>query len=518
MDCVPPEARPAVHAAGLHGLVLAQAQKSPDAVAVTAGGVSLTYAELAGRGHRVARALLRAGAGPGRFVGVSVDRSVGAVVAVLGTLMSGAAYIPIAADLPEDRVSMIASDAGLRIATGVDARVAKAAGAVFIPTDGFSEDGAEQADEEGALPVVHDGDAAYAIFTSGSTGRPKGVVISHHSAVGSTLTRFEVYPEPAVYVMLSPLTIDAAVAGLYFTLTAGGRLVIPDEDEVRDPLLLADLLVDERAGHLDGLPSQYAALLRFHPEALAGLRCVILGGESLPHRLAGRHLDEVPAVELHNEYGPTESTVWATAHRCTIEDTGPQIPIGRTIPGLRAYVLTDALRPAAPGAVGEIHLAGPGLARGYLGRPGLTSERFVADPDPARPGERMYRTGDLGHVDEAGELVYHGRNDHLVKVRGFRVELGEVESRLLQHPEVLDAVVVPYTGVTGIRLIAVTVLAPGSTLGAGELSAFAAERLPAYMLPGGWRRVDALPVAVSGKADRLLLQSEATTVGTPLPA
>lgn len=499
--------------AGLHSLILEQASATPDAVAVTAGGESLTYAELVARAASTARALVRAGAGPDTFVGVAVDRSADAVVAVLGTLLSGAAYVPVAADLPEDRIGMIASDSGLRIVTGVDARVAEAAAAVFVPVSSPSEsDGPE------VLPRVHSGNAAYAIFTSGSTGRPKGVVISHGSAVGSTLARFSHYPAPSVYVMLAPLTIDAAVAGMYFTLAAGGRLVIPDEEEIRDPQLLADVLVEQRAGHLDGLPSQYAALLRFHPEAVAGLRCVILGGEALPYQLAEQHLAEVPDAELHNEYGPTESTVWATTHRCTAEEPGPQIPIGRPVAGLRARVLTDALRPAEPGTIGEIYLSGPGLARGYLARPCLTSERFVADPDPEHPGERMYRTGDLGHVDDAGELVYHGRTDHLVKVRGFRVELGEVENRLLEHPEVLDVAVVPHAGVTGIRLIAVVVPTPGSSLGARELSGFTAGRLPSYMLPTGWRRVEVLPVAVSGKVDRLRLQSEATSVGTALPA
>ncbi|MFE4612670.1 amino acid adenylation domain-containing protein [Streptomyces niveus] len=501
----------------MHSLIRAQAASTPGAVAVTAGGEALTYAQLVLRASRLARRLIAAGAGPDRFVGVTVDRSADSVVAVLGVLMSGAAYVPMAADLPEDRIGMIVSDAAMRVVTGVEGRAAKASGAIFVSVGGLSE-AAEDMDREDVtvLPDLHGGSAAYAIFTSGSTGRPKGVVISHASAVGSTLARFAHYPEPVVYVMLAPLTIDAAVAGMYFTFAAGGRLVVPDGEEIRDPQLLADLLVEQRAGHLDGLPSQYAALLRFHPKALAGLKCVILGGEALPYDLARRHIAEVPGVELHNEYGPTESTVWATSHHCTAEDSGPQVPIGRAVAGLRAQVLTDGLQPAPAGAVGEVYLSGPGLACGYLGRPGLTSERFVADPDPAHPGERMYRTGDLGHIDEAGELVYHGRTDDLVKVRGFRVELGEVESRLLEHPEVLDVAVVPYTGVTGIRLVAVTVLAPRSTLGSRELSDFAAGRLPPYMLPTGWRRLDVLPVAPSGKVDRLSLQAEATTVGTAL--
>ncbi|MFI6846753.1 amino acid adenylation domain-containing protein [Kitasatospora sp. NBC_00085] len=497
----------------LHELIEARAERAPDAVAVVAGGESITYAQLVARARRLARCLVRAGAEPDTFVGVAVDRSVEAVVAVVGTLFSGAAYIPIATDLPGDRIRLIASEARLRLVTGVDAEVAAAAGAEFRPVDAPEDDG-----DDGELPVVHPDQAAYAIFTSGSTGLPKGVVISHRSVVGSTLARFGSYPEPSVYAVLAPLTIDAAVAGLYFTLAAGGRVLLPGEEEIRDPQLLADLLGTHEVSHLDGLPSQYAALLRFHPEAAEGLRCVILGGEALPYPLAREHLAAVPGAELHNEYGPTESTVWATTHRCTDTDTGPHVPIGTGVPGIRAEVLTDALKPAAPGEVGEIWLSGPHLARGYLARARQTAERFVAHPDPGFPGERMYRTGDLGHLDEAGEIVYHGRSDHQVKVRGFRVELSEVEARLLEHPEVLDVAVVPHTGITGVRLVAVTVLAPGSEPGARALSAFAAGRLPAYMVPTVWRRVDVLPVAVSGKVDRQGLQADALGVGPALPA
>ncbi|MFH9262808.1 amino acid adenylation domain-containing protein [Streptomyces sp. NPDC017546] len=506
--------KPGAHAGTLPALIGATAERVPDAVAVVAAGESVTYAELVARARGLGRELVRAGAEPDGFVGVAVDRSVDSVVALLGTLFAGAAYVPIAVDLPEDRVRLIASDASLRLVTGVDAAIARAAGARYVPVDAPA--GLDTAAP--APPEVHPDQAAYAIFTSGSTGRPKGVVISHRSVVGSTLARFGVYPEPVAYAVLAPLTIDAAAAGLYFTLVAGGRVVIPDEESIRDPQLLADLLVGERVSHLDGLPSQYAALLSFHPEAAAGLRCVITGGEALPFPLARKHVTDLPGVELHNEYGPTESTVWATTHRCTDADTGPHVPIGRAVAGLRAEVLDDELRPAAPGEAGEIWLSGPGLARGYLARAALTAERFTARVDPGGAGERMYRTGDLGHVDEAGEIVYHGRSDHLVKVRGHRVELGEIEARLREHPGLLDVVVVPHTGVTGVRLVAVTVLAADATVGARELTAFAARRLPSYMLPVLWRSTDALPLAPGGKVDRLRLRAEATTVGSALPA
>jgi non-ribosomal peptide synthetase component F len=319
------------------------------------------------------------------------------------------------------------------------------------------------------------------------------------------------------YLMCAPMTIDAAVAGLYFAFAAGGRVVVPTEEESRDPELLAELVTRTAATHVDGLPGQYAALLEFHPESLRGVRCVVLGGDTLPRSVVDRHLELVPHVELHNEYGPTEGTVWCTTHRCSAGDRGPHVPIGRSILGMRVTVLTKELDAAPPGVLGEIHLSGDGLAWGYLGHAALTAERFVPNPDPRYPGERMYRTGDLGHVAADGTLVFRGRADHLVKVRGFRVELGEVEARLLAHDEVADAVVVPHESATGVRLVAVVALGPGRATTARTLSAFAADHLPDYMVPTVWRRVDALPVTANGKVDRRGLTASATTTGVALP-
>ncbi|GGO99404.1 amino acid adenylation domain-containing protein [Wenjunlia tyrosinilytica] len=496
---------------GLHDLVTARARAAPEAVAVTLGPASISYGDLIDRAERLARRLLEAGVRPWDFVGVAVDRSLDAVTGLLGVLLCGAAYVPIAAELPAERIRVIAVDAKLGVVTGSGAPVAAAIPARWIPADGTGP-------ADGDLPDSDPDRPAYAIFTSGSTGRPKGVVVSHRAVVASTLARFGVYPyDDVTYLMLAPLTIDAAVAGLFFTLAAGGRVVIPTPDEVLDPQLLADLVRDRAVSHLDGLPSQYAALLRFHPESLTGLRCVIAGGESLHHAVVREHLAALPDTLLFNEYGPTEGTVWATVHRCTSADTGPLVPIGRPITGVRATVRAADLTAAEPGALGEIYLGGAGLAWSYLGRPALTAERFVADPDPRFPGRRMYRTGDLGHVTPDGDLVFQGRDDNLVKVRGFRVELGELEAHLLQHPDLADAAVVPHAAPTGLRLVAVVAFAPGRSVGGRALAAFLADRLPAYMLPTRWRQVPELPRTGNGKVDRALLRASATTVGAELP-
>lgn len=496
----------------LHDVVLTRAQDMPDAVAITIGSASLTYGQLVERSRSLARRLLRAGATPGDFVGVSVDRSLDAVVGFLGVLMAGCAYVPMDVELPPERARTIAEDAGIRLLTGAHESLGAVIGAPFVPAASGNDIGGTP------LPEVSSTSAAYVIFTSGSTGRPKGVVVPHRAVVRSTAARFDVYPHDSVtYLVCAPMTIDAAVAGLYFTLSAGGRVVVPTAEESLDPQLVAELVTRTGVTHVDGLASQYAALMEFHHESLRGVRCVVLGGEALPRSVASRHFELAPHAELYNEYGPTEGTVWCTAHQCSKEDQGSYVPIGRPIRGMRVTVLTEDLEPAPQGVVGEIHLCGDGLAWGYLGRTALTAERFIPNPDSRYPGERMYRTGDLGHVDANGELVFRGRSDHLVKVRGFRVELGEVEARLLEHLDVADAVVVPHESPTGVRLVAVVALHAGRSTTSRTLSAFAADQLPGYMVPTVWRQVDALPVTANGKVDRRGLAATATTTGTALP-
>lgn len=479
-------------------MLLAAAREYPDRIALTIGEENFTYAELIGRAEALAGQLRLHGARPESFVGVTVDRSAEAVIAIFGVVLSGAAYLPLDVEAPLQRLREITREASADLITGVRAHEYAAdlgVAEVAVPP---SPSTVPTAPSDELKPV----NAAYAIFTSGSTGKPKGVVVEHRAIVNSTAARFAVFPHDSMtYLMLAPLAFDAAAAGLYFTFAAGGRLIVPTNDESLDPGLIGDLVTRHHVTHLDGVPSQYAVVLEFVAAELAGLRCVVVAGEALAQGLVRQHTAALPDVPLFNEYGPTESAVWATCHRTDPADEGPFAPVGVPVAGVDVVVVDGALDPVPHGEIGEIAISGRQLARGYLGHPGLTADRFV--PHPRSPGKRMYRTGDRGRVDERGKLVYCGRSGSMVKVRGFRVEPSEVEGWLRAQPDVVDAVVLaePFAGT--IRLVAATVrsVQKGSRE-PSSLKTRLAERLPAYMIPTLWHEIERMPLTTNGKIDR----------------
>ncbi|MEU5883557.1 amino acid adenylation domain-containing protein [Spirillospora sp. NPDC047279] len=454
----------------------AQAVLRPEAPAVTFEGVSWTYGEVNARANRLARHLVAQGVGPEQFVALKLPRTADLVVAILAVLKAGAAYVPIDPDYPADRIALVLEDAAPVLTLD----------SVEIP-DGY--DGSDLGVE------ISPDHPAYVIYTSGSTGRPKGVVVPHQNVVRllrSTERWFDFGPGD-VWTLFHSYAFDFTVWELWGSLLYGGRLVVVPYLTSRSPEEFAALLATEKVTVLNQTPSAFYQLMPYERDDLA-VRYVIFGGEALePARLRGWH-----TPTLVNMYGITETTVHVSY--VEVDRDHPGSVIGVAIPDLRLYVLDDRLRPVAPGVVGELYVSGAGLARGYLDRAALTSERFVADPY-GDPGTRMYRTGDLGRRLKDGRLEYLGRADQQVQLRGFRIELGEIESVLAHHGSIADVTV----DVRDERLVAYAVPAAGATIDSGELRAFAGLKLPAHMVPATVVPLEALPLTVNGKLDRKAL-------------
>jgi amino acid adenylation domain-containing protein len=472
----------AVPAGGVVAWIAAQAVRTPDAPAVVTGTRAMTYRELLGRAGRLATALRERGVGPETRVAVRAARTPESLVAILGILLAGGAYVPLDPSHPEERLRELAEDAGALLVLDPDQDLPEGADAV---DPGLSS-------EPGHL--------AYVIYTSGSTGRPKGVAITHGQLAASTAARLSWYPEPpAGFVLLPPLAFDSSVAVVFWTLASGGALLLPPEPAVADLPALGALLRAGGATHWLSVPSLWALVLeQLAPEVLAGLRAVIVAGEACPRRLVELHAALLPEATLYNEYGPTEAAVWCTVHRAAPEDPAPVFPVGRPIPGARIDVLGPEQETVPLGVPGELWAGGPGVARGYLGQPGLTADRFR--PDPWVPGARRYRTGDRVRWRSDGVLDFLGRLDEQVKIRGVRIEPGEVEAVLAGVPGVRSAAVVAAGPEEDRRLAAFFVAE--TALAADAVRAALAGRLPAIMVPASFTRLDALPLTPNGKVDR----------------
>ncbi|MFE5922249.1 amino acid adenylation domain-containing protein [Streptomyces sp. NPDC056468] len=514
----------------LGGLFDAAAHRDPAAVAVTQCGLdggtrSLTYGELAVAKDQLASALRAAGVGPGKRVAVAVPRSVEQVVALVAIVSAGGAYVPLDLAYPDERLEYILADAAPQVVlvdreqrdrfTKLLARAGAQAQVLVL--------GDELPAGHAAEPEVSRHDPAYVIYTSGSTGRPKGVVVPHSSVVtllANTQPDMDFGPHD-VWVQFHSFSFDFAVWELWGALAYGGELLVPEYGLTRSPVDFHQLVRDRGVTVLNQTPSAFYQFIeadRHADESLPALRRIIFGGEALElGRLRGwieRHGTGSP--ELVNMYGITETTVHVTHRVLTDEDfeLGDDVsPIGGPIPGLATYLLDDRLRPVPPGRVGAIYVAGDQVSLGYLGRPGLTAGRFVANPF-AGDGSRMYHTGDLARRTLDGELEFAGRADDQVQLKGFRVELGEVESAVRELAGVVD--------------VAVTVADSGDHLVAhivggvpGDFTELLSRKLPVHMVPGRVLPVDALPLTVNGKLDRKALEmrsQDSATTAAPLSA
>ncbi len=497
----------------LHELIVERGLRNPDAIAVVSGSGSLDYRTLLERSAGLAAALRARGIVSGSRVGLCVDRSVDLGVGILGILRAGGAYVPLDPAYPIDRLAYMAADAELGVIVTVErcrARVPDT-GAETVVLDGGSDAGPHAA-AGGAAPA----DTAYVIYTSGSTGRPKGVPITHANLLHSTVARSRFYREPpGRYLLLSSFAFDSSVAGIFWTLSQGGTLVIPPEGAQLDVPAIAALIARERVTHVLQLPSVYALLLaESERSSLASLRTVIVAGEACPESLVQRHRQVLPHATFVNEYGPTEATVWCSGFALFPEEPVRRVTIGRPIPNTQLFVLGPRRELVPPGVPGELYVGGDGVAAGYLKGAELTAQRFVAaDPDGAGV-RRLYRTGDRVRLLRSGELEFLGRADDQVKIRGFRVELGEVETALKGLAGIGAAAVIRREDSAGsARLVGYACPAPGAVLDPEPIRTALRATLPEYMVPSAIVVLAALPLGPTGKLDRKALPAPAAGSG-----
>ncbi|WP_188262523.1 non-ribosomal peptide synthetase [Azospirillum tabaci] len=512
----------------LRDLLVAQAARTPDAVALVDERESLTFRDVRGRVTALAERLQALGVRPGDVVAVGVPRSASLSLSILAVIEAGAAYLPLDLGYPAERLAFMLSDAHPRVLM-TDAASRPLFGAavpvLFVDEDGGTVDEA---------PVLADGltpehpateHPAYIIYTSGTTGRPKGVAVSHGAIVNRILwmqNEYPLGPDDAI-LQKTPCGFDVSVWEFFWSFLVGARLVMAPPEAHRDPAALVRLIEDHRVTAIHFVPSMLAlftaSVIEIHgPDApvCTSLTRVFCSGEALGRGLSRAFTDRFGAA-LHNLYGPTEAAVDVTycpASGAWIEGDGG-VPIGRPVWNTQLRILDHALRPVPPGAVGELYLCGDQLAIGYLGRPGLTASRFVADPFD--PGRRMYRTGDLARWLPDGSVEYLGRTDHQVKIRGQRIELGEIESALAVQPGVAQAAVTAVAlsdggsepGMDRRQLVAYLVPAAGHALDEAAIRDALRDTLPPHMLPAAYVTLDALPLSPNGKLDRKAL---------PLPA
>jgi amino acid adenylation domain-containing protein len=483
--------------ATLHGLFEAEAARVPNSVAVVARGERLTYADLNERADQLAGYLSARGVAPGDVVGICVERAPEMVVGLLGILKSGAAYLPLDPSHPSARLAMMLRDSEARLIL-TQARLESAVPPGGLERVRLDADWPEilRSAKRPAQATCGPATLAYVIYTSGSTGTPKGVAIEHRSAVALTAWARERFSRRELSGVLAStsLAFDLSVFELFAPLTSGGTAIL-----ARDVLELAEVARTAEVRLVNTVPSAMAELLELGPLP-ASVETVNLAGEPLSEDLVRRVLDSGTVARVYDLYGPTEDTTYST---CALRSESDRPTVGRPISNKRVYILDGHGRPVPIGVIGEIFCAGVGVARGYLGRPQGTSRKFL--DDPFRPGERMYATGDLGRFLPDGKIQLLGRLDDQVKVRGFRIEIGEIEGTLRRHPFVRECAVKAWGDEADRRLVAYIVPAAGEATAASDLRSFLKGTLPDPMVPSAFMTLDALPLTATGKLDRRAL-------------
>ncbi len=490
--------------ASIDRLFAAQARRTPEAVALICDGRTVPYAELDRRANRLAHHLRARGVAAGNPVAVALVRSDELIVALLGILKAGGAYVPLDPAYPASRLRFIVEDTAavhLLCHQGLGEDLASAA-TTLIRLDEEAEEIASRRDTDPA-PGTGGGDLAYVMYTSGSTGRPNGVAVPHRGVVRLVFgTDFVPFDDRQVYYLLASTAFDAATWEIWAALLHGSTLVVD-----RHPAPAKSLLEGRGVTCLWLTAALFNAVIDRFPEALSSVSHLLIGGDrlSVPH--VKKALELLPDTRIVNGYGPTESTTFATTYPIPrdLAADAASVPIGRPIANTRVYLLDVEIQPTAVGEDGEMFIAGDGLAQAYVRRPALTARRFLPDPFSGRPGERMYRVGDRARYLESGDVEFLGRVDHQLKIRGFRVEPGEIETVLGRHPRVAQCVVLTAEQQGRHILAAYLTLRGQDGIPPDALRAHLAAALPDYMVPDVFIPLDAMPLNANGKIDRRAL-------------
>ncbi|QAX84357.1 non-ribosomal peptide synthetase [Pseudomonas sp. DTU12.3] len=484
-------------------LIEAQVAKTPDAPALAFGDTRLSYAQLNARANRLAHRLIESGVGPESLVGIAVERSIEMVVGLLAVLKAGGAYVPLDPEYPPERLRYMLEDSGVKLLLTQAALLDSLPLSEQVQTLALDSLGDLQDYPATDPQVAVDAEnLAYVIYTSGSTGKPKGAGNRHAALTNRLCWMQQAYQLGAGDTVLqkTPFSFDVSVWEFFWPLMTGARLVVAAPGDHRDPATLVALINREQVTTLHFVPSMLQAFLQDEQVATCGsLKRIVCSGEALPADAQLQVFAKLPQAGLFNLYGPTEAAIDVTHWTC-VEEGRDSVPIGEPIANLACYILDDELQPVPVGVLGELYLAGVGLARGYHQRPALTAERFAVSP--YGHGERIYRTGDLARYRDNGVIEYAGRIDHQVKLRGLRIEMGEIEARLLEHPAVREAVVLV---IDGKQLVAYVVLAEESADWRQNLAAHVQQQLPEYMVPTQWLALAQMPLSPNGKLDRKAL-------------